>query len=113
MANSANPLADLFATLKGYINQLSDGQRSPAEVGSALNEWARESAESIRAKISEEVEATVSKMGFIKREEYDLLAKRVAQLEKSQKSDGKERRPQAKKRTVKKSTTQKSAEKKR
>ena len=77
------PASELFSTLKTYFNQLSDGERTPAEVATALNGWAKESAESVKAKIAEEVEATVSKMGFIKREEYDLLLQRVDQLEKA------------------------------
>lgn len=86
------PANEIFSTLKTYFNQLSDGERTPAEVATALNGWAKESAESIKAKIGEEVEATVSKMGFIKREEYDLLLERVSQLEKdlSKKSKDKE-----------------------
>ncbi len=76
------PVNEIFSTLKTYFNQLSDGERTPAEVATALNGWAKESAESVKAKIAEEVESTVSKMGFIKREEYDLLLQRVAQLEK-------------------------------
>ena len=76
------PVNEIFSTLKTYFNQLSDGERTPAEVASAFNGWAKESAESVKAKIAEEVEATVSKMGFIKREEYELLLKRVSQLEK-------------------------------
>lgn len=76
------PASELFSTLKSYFNQLSEGERSPSEVATALNGWAKESAESIKAKIAEEVEATVSKMGFIKREEYELLLARVSQLEK-------------------------------
>ena len=81
MAKNPTPLTELFATLKGYINQLSSGERSASEVGSALNDWARDSAESIKAKIHEEVETTVSKMGFIKREEFDALLVRVSKLE--------------------------------
>ena len=77
------PASEPFSTLKTYFNQLSDGERTPAEVATALNGWAKESAESVKAKIAEEVEATVSKMGFIKREEYDLLLQRVDQLEKA------------------------------
>jgi hypothetical protein len=77
------PASDIFSTLKTYFNQLSDGERTPTEVASALNGWARESAESIKAKIAEEVEATVSKMGFIKQDEYDLLLRRVEKLEKN------------------------------
>ena len=75
------PASELFSTLKSYFNQLSEGERSPSEVATAFNEWARESAESVKAKIGEEVEATVLKMGFIKREEYDKLVARVEKLE--------------------------------
>ena len=78
-----NPTSEFLATLKSYINQLTDGDRTPNEVASALNGWARESAESIKAKVAEEVEAQVSKMGFIKRTEYDKLVARVEKLEKS------------------------------
>lgn len=77
------PTSELFSTLKGYIGQITDGDRSPNEVASALNGWARESAESIKAKIAEEVEIQVSKMGFIKRAEYEKLEARIAKLEKS------------------------------
>jgi BMFP domain-containing protein YqiC len=77
------PTSEFFSTLKTYFNQLSDGERTPTEVATALNGWARESAESIKAKISEEVEATVSKMGFVKQEEYDALLQRVAKLEEN------------------------------
>ena len=76
------PANEIFSTLKTYFNQLSEGERTPAEVATAFNGWAKESAESVKAKIAEEVESTVSKMGFIKREEYDLLLERVSQLEK-------------------------------
>ena len=76
------PAGELFTTLKSYFNQLTEGERTPTEVASALNDWARESAESVKAKIAEEVETTVSKMGFIKREEYEKLVARVNSLEK-------------------------------
>ena len=80
MAKSSN---DLFATLRTYISKVTEGEKSPAEVAAALNGWARESAESIKAKVAEEVDAQVSKMGFIKRAEYEKLAARVEKLEKS------------------------------
>ena len=73
--------SELFSTLKGYINELSEGERTPAEIGSALNDWARESAESIKLRVAEEVESTVSRMGFIKRDEYEILLARVTELE--------------------------------
>lgn len=83
------PTGELFSTLKSYFNQLTEGERTPTEVASALNDWARESAESVKAKIAEEVETTVSKMGFIKREEYDKLVARVAILEGTMKEAAK------------------------
>ena len=81
MPGTPTPLTELFSTLKGYVNQLSAGERTASEVGSALNDWARDSAESVKAKIAEEVEASVAKMGFIKREEYDALAERLSKIE--------------------------------
>lgn len=93
--------SEIFTTLKGYVQKLSDGERTPAEIGAALNEWAKESAESVKSKIHEEVESVVLKMGFIKRDEFEALAAEVAALKKS-----------AKKAPVKKSTVKKAAVKK-
>ena len=76
------PVSEIFSTLKSYAQKLSDGERTPAEIATALNDWAHESADSVRAKIHEEVEAAVLKMGFVKREEFDELAKEVAALKK-------------------------------
>lgn len=96
------PPSEILSTLRGYFHQLSEGEKTPTEVASAFNEWAREGAESVKAKIAEEVEATVSKMGFIKREEYAKLLARVDALEK---------KSSPKKATVKKSTVKKSVKK--
>lgn len=93
--------SEIFSTLKGYVQKLSDGERTPAEIGAALNDWAKESAESVKAKIHEEVESVVLKMGFIKRDEFDALAAEVAALKKS-----------AKKAPAKKTTAKKAAVKK-
>ena len=71
---------DLFSTLRTYISKVTEGERTPAEVAAAVNSWARESADALKAKIHEEVEASVAKMGFIKREEFDRLAAQVADL---------------------------------
>lgn len=76
------PITEIFSTLKSYAQKLSEGERTPAEIASALNDWAHESADSVRAKIHEEVETAVLKMGFVKREEFDALAKEVASLKK-------------------------------
>ena len=105
------PLTELFSTLKSYAQKLSDGERTPAEIASALNDWAHESADSVRAKIHEEVEAAVLKMGFIKREEFDALAREVANLKKTNKKTSK-RAPLKKaplKKATKKSTLKKRA----
>ena len=77
MAKSSN---DLFSTLRTYISKVTEGEKSPAEVASALNCWARESADALKSKIHEEVEASVAKIGFVKREEFDRLAAQVAAM---------------------------------
>ncbi|HEX7405534.1 MAG TPA: hypothetical protein VF307_06385 [Candidatus Nanopelagicaceae bacterium] len=71
---------DLFSTLKVYLTKISEGEHSPAEVVSSLNTWVRESSESIKLKIEEEVEKSVAKMGFVKREEFDQLKSDLEQL---------------------------------
>lgn len=73
--------SELFTALKGYLNELSDGERTPGEVASALGDWARDGKESIKVRVTEEVEASVAKMGFIQRTEFDALVARVAVLE--------------------------------
>ena len=80
------PVNEVFSTLKSYARKLSDGERTPAEIASALNDWAHESGQTLKAKISEEVEAAVLKMGFVKREEFDALVREVNALKKGKKS---------------------------
>jgi len=106
---------DIFSTLRTYISKVTEGERTPAEVAAAVNSWARESADALKAKIHEEVEASVAKMGFIKREEFDRLAAQVAALDgkapaksSSAKSAAK---PAAKKTSAKKTTAKKNAKK--
>ena len=99
--------SEIFTTLKGYVQKLSDGERTPAEIGAALNDWAKESAESVKSKIHEEVESVVLKMGFIKREEFDALAAEVAALKKSTK--GTPAKKPINKSTVKKAAVKKAA----
>lgn len=97
-----NSAGELFSTLKGHFNALTEGERTPTEVASALNDWARESAESVKVRIAEEVDSHVAKMGFIKREEYDSLLARVADLEKSTAKKSSVKKTPAKKAAVKK-----------
>ena len=110
MAKSSN---DLFSTLRTYISKVTEGEKSPAEVAAALNGWARESADVLKSKIHEEVEASVAKMGFVKREEFDRLAAQVAAMNGG--ASAKKAAPKkatAKKATVKKSTVKKATVKK-
>jgi BMFP domain-containing protein YqiC len=99
------PVNEVFSTLKSYARKLSDGERTPAEIASALNDWAHESGQSLKAKITEEVEAAVLKMGFVKREEFDALVREVNALKKGKKSPA--RKSAAKKAAVKKSPAKK------
>ena len=106
MAKSSN---DLFSTLRTYISKVTEGEKSPAEVAAALNGWARESADALKSKIHEEVEASVAKMGFVKREEFDRLAAQVSAM----KGGATVKKTATKKSSVKKSSVKKSAPKKR
>ena len=99
---------DLFSSLKTYLTKLSDGEKTPQEVAAALNAWARESADALKSKIHEEVEASVAKMGFVKRDEFDRLAAQVAAM----KGGASTKKASAKKAAPKKSATKKSAVKK-
>ena len=104
------PVNEVFSTLKSYARKLSDGERTPAEIASALNDWAHESGQTLKARISEEVEAAVLRMGFVKREEFDALVREVNALKKGKKSPAK--KTPAKKTPVKKSAAKKSPAKK-
>ena len=99
---------DIFSTLRTYISKVTEGERTPAEVAAAVNSWARESADALKAKIHEEVEASVAKMGFIKRDEFDRLVAQVAALN----GGAPAKKKATKKSTTKKSTTKKSSAKK-
>jgi BMFP domain-containing protein YqiC len=115
MAKSSN---DLFSTLRTYISKVTEGEKSPAEVAAALNGWARESADALKSKIHEEVESSVAKMGFVKREEFDRLVAQVTAMKgatPAKKSATKKSAPKkaaAKKSAVKKSAPKKKAVKK-
>lgn len=109
------PVNEVFSTLKSYARKLSDGERTPAEIASALNDWAHESGQTLKARISEEVEAAVLRMGFVKREEFDALVREVNALKKGKKSPAKKtpvKKSAAKKSPAKKSPAKKSSVKK-
>ncbi len=55
---------DIFGNVKSYFSKLTDGEKSATEIASSLNTWLRESGESIKTKIEEEVQSAVKKDGF-------------------------------------------------
>lgn len=71
---------DLLSALRTYLSKVSSGEKTPQEMAAALNAWARESGESIKQRVEEEVARTVKKMGFAKQEELDRLAREVELL---------------------------------
>ena len=74
---------DLFSSLRTYLNKVSEGERSPAELANALNTWVKQSGDVLKSKIDEEVHNTVSRMGFIKREEFEELRAQLDALKKA------------------------------
>ena len=108
---------DLFASLRTYLNKVSDGERTPAELANALNTWVKQSGDVLKSKIDEEVHNTVTRMGFIKREEFDELKAEFEKFKRAQSAPSssapsssapkKSAAAQKKKPVAKKSTTQK------
>lgn len=71
---------DIFSTLRTYLGKVTDGDKSAAQVATAVNQWMREGGEALKVKIEDEVERAVSKMGFVKRGEFEALKEEVARL---------------------------------
>jgi len=101
--------SDIKATIKSIIDHVQLGNKSGSEVAQSVNIWLKEGGEAIKVKIEDEVERSVSKMGFVKRGEFEALKQEVATLKKGGVSAKKN---PAKKSTVKKSTAKKSTAKK-
>lgn len=101
---------DIFSTLRTYLSKVSDGDKSATEVASAVNAWMRESGEALKVKIEDEVERSVTKMGFVKRGEFEALKEEVARLKSTPQRAGSKASP-VKKRAVKKSSVKKTSHK--
>jgi hypothetical protein len=71
---------DLRSTFKSFTENLASGNKSAADVADSLNTWLKEGGEALRVKIEDEVERSVSKMGFIKRGEFEALRQQVEEL---------------------------------
>ena len=80
---------DLLASLKTLLSQFQEGEKNATDLIKSLNQWAREIGEIIKDKVEEEVESSVKKMGFVKREDFLALQARVKALEGQNKSRGK------------------------
>ena len=94
---------DLFSALKNYASKLSNGEKTPAEIATALNHWLKESGDSIKEKIETEVSQSVAKMGFAKQSDLLKLQKEIDQLKAAKKPVVKKASPKAKvEKTVKK-----------
>jgi electron transfer flavoprotein alpha subunit len=105
---------DLKATIKSLIENVQLGNKSGTEVASSVNLWLKEGGEALKVKIEDEVERSVSKMGFVKRGEFEALKQEVAALKKG--TPKKAAKKTAKKATgekvsVKKKATKKTAKK--
>jgi BMFP domain-containing protein YqiC len=96
--------SDLKATIRSLIDNVQLGNKSGTEVAQSMNVWLKEGGEALKVKIEDEVERSVSKMGFVKRGEFEALKQEVAALKKSGVSTGS-------KKPVKKSAAKKSAAK--
>jgi BMFP domain-containing protein YqiC len=73
---------DLKTTIKSLIENVQLGNKSGTEVASSVNLWLKEGGEALKVKIEDEVERSVSKMGFVKRGEFEALKQEVAALKK-------------------------------
>ena len=105
---------DIFSTLRTYLNKVTDGDKNASEVASTVNQWLREGGEALKIKIEDEVERSVSKMGFVKRGEFEALKEEVARLKMASSSTSKAAPKKAapKKAAPKKTTAKKSTAKK-
>jgi len=106
---------DIFSTLRTYLTKVSDGDKSASEVAAAVNSWMREGGEALKVKIEDEVERSVTKMGFVKRGEFEALKEEVARLKstpvRATSKDSTAKKKSLKKSSVKKSTAKKAASK--
>ena len=104
--------SDIKATIKSLIENVQLGNKSGTEVAQSVNLFLKEGGEAIKVKIEDEVERSVSKMGFVKRGEFEALKQEVAALKKGGASAKKSPAKKSAKKVVKKSAAKKSTAKK-
>ena len=105
--------SEIKATIKSLIENVQLGNKSGTEVAQSVNLWLKEGGEALKVKIEDEVERSVSKMGFVKRGEFEALKQEVAALKKGGASAKKSpaKKSAAKKTGAQKSTAKKAAKK--
>ena len=101
--------SDFLSTLRSFTNNVQLGNKSATEVADSLNAWLKEGGEALKVKIEDEVERSVSKMGFVKRGEFEALKQEVASLKKG--SPKKVAKKTAVKKSAVKSAVKKTAKK--
>jgi BMFP domain-containing protein YqiC len=103
--------SDFLSTLKSLSNNVHLGNKTATDVADSVNAWLKEGGEALKVKIEDEVERSVSKMGFVKRGEFEALKQEVAALKKGtpKKSAKKATVKKAVKKTAKKAATKKVA----
>ena len=102
--------SDIKATIKSIIENVQLGNKSGTEVAQSVNVWLKEGGEALKIKIEDEVERSVSKMGFVKRGEFEALKQEVAALKKGGAASSSKK--SATKSAPKKAATKKTAAKK-
>ena len=109
---------DFLTTLKSLMTNVQIGDKSATQVADSVNAWLKEGGEALKVKIEDEVERSVSKMGFVKRGEFEALKQEVASLKKGKSKSGNVKKKAKKveeKKSVKKSdkkSAKKAAQKK-
>jgi polyhydroxyalkanoate synthesis regulator phasin len=74
--------SDFFSSLRKAADSLSNGEKSAADLGHAVNNWVKESGEALKEKIDSEFESVALRLGFVRKEDLETMAKRIASLEK-------------------------------
>ena len=93
--------SDFLSTLKSFANNVHLGEKTATDVADSVNSWLKEGGEAIKVKIEDEVERSVSKMGFVKRGEFEALKEEVASLKKETPKKSTAKKSTAKKNSVK------------
>jgi polyhydroxyalkanoate synthesis regulator phasin len=102
--------SDLNSVLKKYLATLGKNEASAAEVAKSVRTWVVENGEIAKEKIEKQVEETVSRMGFVKVSDLDILAKRISELEgRAKTAKNSTARTAKKKSAAKKTISKKSA----